>query len=926
MLAKLVQFILLMHKKVGTRVRLRRTLLELCLLAAICAHSAIASASLNESIYLDVSPSTSLEDALIDWGSKARVAVMINSRVVEGQRAPEIHGQFQARAALVVLLVNSGLAFKEDVDGVKIISLPLLRPSALRDLSVGPTVGVDTSSDIQAAPDDSLSSHSGSHQPELQEVIVSAQRRDEDLQTVPISITALSQSTLDDFHLQSISDLATIVPGLVVPPGGAGSQSSQNIIIRGIVSGDNMPTTGVYIDDTAIDVRQNSAIAFSGTPQPDLFDLERVEVLRGPQGTLFGAGAMGGAIRFITPQPSLETASGYSKAEISYTEHGQPSYGVGVAYGAPITQGTSGFRVSVWYHSDGGFIDIEDPYTGQVVNRDANALHSLVLRPAFTFAPVDSLTITPAVYIERYFSEEPPEYWLNGLPNPVNGGFATGFGAHVHQPFQDALTVSSLVVKYHTSGVSIESDTSYTDRRMKSFDDYSNIMPALFGAPSITPALANFYSYDEDIARTTAWQQEFRASSLDSEARVSWLAGLYLRQAVDTVTQYITPDLTPVTELVSGQTSDEYFNAPNYVLNGVTYNGYGVSQAMTEQEALFGEVGFKILPSLKVSAGVRIEKSALTDQNEINAGALSGGPYTAMSLPNDVEHPITPKFGITYQYTESDMLYATVAKGYRTGGSNSLVTVDNPECDKSTQLLGLTSVPSTFKSDSLWSYEIGNKGYLFDRRLSVDASVFYIDWSKIQTSVFLPSCNTSFNTNFGRAISQGFDLQLAAVLTEHLKFSANGGYTNTYYPNASYGLSSPDGTPGPLLNGAGDKLTQVIPWEASAALEYTTSIEPLWHGAQSYARLDYRWLDDKPKANPNIAGYDPEIGPFPDQAYSLLNLRVGAVAGGLDLSVFGDNLTRSNPIISRAHVTGDPLFYANAIRPLTFGLTALYRF
>jgi len=210
---------------------------------------------------------------------------------------------------------------------------------------------------------------------------------------------------------------------------------------RGIFSGGNSPTTGIYIDETPIAVRQNLAAGFSGSPRPDIFDLDRIEVLRGPQGTLFGSSAMGGVIRFITPQPNLESASGYAKAEFGYTDRGDPSYAVGVAYGAPIVEGVAGFRVSGWFRSDGGFIDIENPYTGEILNRNANHDLSYTLRPAFTFAPTDSLTITPAVFIQHQHSENPDEYWRSDLPNPEQGAHASGYGFRSPgQPATDDLT------------------------------------------------------------------------------------------------------------------------------------------------------------------------------------------------------------------------------------------------------------------------------------------------------------------------------------------------------------------------------------------------------------------------------------------------------------------------------------------------------
>ena len=226
---------------------------------------------------------------------------------------------------------------------------------------------------------------------------------------------------------------------------------------------------------------------------------------------------------------------------------------MGLAYGAPIVQGVAGFRVSGWFHSDGGFIDIEDPYTGEILKRNANSakLHTRC-GPRLPFAPTDSLTITPAVFIQHQHSDEPPEYWRTDLPNPEHGAFASGFGWRgPAQPVTDDLTVPSLAVKYNFAGLSLQSDTSYVDRSYIDYDDYSNFLPAFFGAPPLAPPWPRSTSYDQNVVWTKAWQQEFRLSSQDTGSRFNWVAGAYYRHALDGVQQVIAPDLTPLTELLS---------------------------------------------------------------------------------------------------------------------------------------------------------------------------------------------------------------------------------------------------------------------------------------------------------------------------------------------------------------------------------------
>ena len=760
----------------------------------------------------------------------------------------------------------------------------------------------------------------------LDEIIVTAQRREESLDKVAVSVTAFSQKTMDELHLQSFEDLGSVVPGLVLSTVGPGvAQSNTDIAIRGIFSGGNSPTTGIYIDETPIAVRQNTAAGFSGSPHPDIFDLDRIEVLRGPQGTLFGSGAMGGAIRFITPQPNLEESSGYAKAEFDYTDRGSPSYAVGLAYGAPIIQGEAGFRVSGWFHSDGGFIDIEDPYTGEILKRNANSAQSYTLRPAFTFAPTDSLTITPAVFIQHQHSDEPDEYWRTDLPNPDPGSFASGFGSKVAQPVTDDLTVPSLAVKYNFAGLSLQSDTSYVDRSYNDYDDWSNFLGSFFGAPPLAPALASFTSYDQNVVWTKAWQQEFRLSSQDTGSRFNWMAGAYYRHALDGVQQVIAPDLTPLTEYLAGLTSLQFFGNPDYVVDGHAFNSYSRFTTVTEQKALFGEISYEILPRLKANIGLRVEHSSVQDQSEQYGGPLQGTAYSSLVLPDQTQTPITPRFGLTYQYTDKDMVYATAAKGYRPGGSNSPNATENPLCAPSFKALGLTSVPSTYDSDSLWSYELGAKDSLFDNRLSFQTSVYYIDWTGIQTSVNLISCGAFYTANRGKAVSQGFDFQVAGIVAEGLKVSANVGYTDAYYPNAAYGVPANGVTP--ILNQAGDKLQYVLPWTASAHLDYSHDIARIWDGARGYFRVDYRWLDEANTLNPVTANYDPVTNGQPNQAYGVLNLRLGVVHGGVDLSAFVDNATNADPLLGLSHASlGDPLLSATAIRPLTVGLTGLYRF
>lgn len=772
---------------------------------------------------------------------------------------------------------------------------------------------------------------------DISEIVVTAERRSESLSKVPISMAAFSQSEMDDLHVRTLEDIATLTPGLYIPPVESDTQSVTDVVMRGINSGGNAATTGIYIDETPVVIRQNFAIGFDGSPHPEVFDLDHVEVLRGPQGTLFGSGAMGGAVRYITPQPNLTETSGYVKAEVSDTERGAPSYAVGMAFGAPVVEGTAAFRLSGYFHSEGGFIDIEDPYTGTILQRNANSSRGYVLRPAFAVTPAEGLSITPAAFIQHNQSESPNSYWTSLLPQEESGAHFTGFGSRVRQPLDDDLDIYSVAIKYDATAVTIQSDTSYTYRNFHDNDDWSDQWGAYyypFGATPLVPGLSSYALSEEDIGWTRAWQQEFRVSSADSAARITWVGGVYFRHDIEGLSQLISPSITPLTLAAYGLTSEQAFGIPDYFLNGQDLSSYTLATSIAEQKAVFGEITIKVLPKLRANLGVRIERATLEQQQQSFAGPIDGTTLTTSVLPDQKETPITPRFGLTYQYTDAGMVYVTAAKGYRAGGSNSLLANTDPGCASSLEAFGLKAAPATFNSDSLWSYELGIKDSLFEGKVAFQASAYYIDWSGIQTTLTLPSCGQLFTTNFGKAISQGFDFQYAAILIKGLKLGGTVGYDHAYYPNAQAGPppTNANGTPAgpaPLLNAAGDKLP-VPPWTATVSAEYSWNLGNLWPGARPYVLVDYRWTDDTPigpSADPRVANFDSELAPYPNQGYGLLNFRFGVVHRGLDFSAFVDNATRADPRLGYSHWTyGDPLFSATALRPLTAGLTAFYRF
>ncbi len=324
-------------------------------------------------------------------------------------------------------------------------------------------------------------------------------------------------------------------------------------------------------------------------------------------------------------------------------------------------------------------------------------------------------------------------------------------------------------------------------------------------------------------------------SSSDPNSPITWSAGLYYRTASQGLQQIEAQDLNPLTNII-GYTSQGLFGVPDFQYNGQALSGYSFFRTTDISEATFADVAWAITSQLKFDVGARFEHIVVEDQTQFVAGPLNGAT-SQVTLPDAVANPVTPRASITYQLTDGAMVYASAAKGYRAGGGNSIGAINgNTSCIQDLHNLGLSQAPPTFGPDNVWSYEIGSKDRMFNGRLSVDASAYYIKWQDIQSSISLPGeCSNQSIGNSGRAISQGFDVQMSAQIVDGLTAGALVGYTDAYYPDAAYSLPPKAGATAPLIHGAGDKIPTVLPWTAATNMQYTVDISPLYGAdAKSY--------------------------------------------------------------------------------------------
>ncbi len=729
--------------------------------------------------------------------------------------------------------------------------------------------------------------------PELQEVIVTATRRAEDIRRVPITVTAYSQAQMDDQGIKQIDDLARLTPDIqFVHTSGSAGNNVSNISIRGIFSDVGAATTGIYIDDTPIQTRNVGY--FSSNPYPKIFDLDRVEVLRGPQGTLFGAGAEGGAVRFLIPQASLTDFSGYFRSEIADTVNGDPSYEAGLAVGGPIIDDKLGFRVSGWSRNDGGYIDRVSPDTGAKINTNSNYDISSVGTIAFTWKPIDELTITPSIYYQNVYSHDRDQYWTE-LSNPGSDQFAQA--ARLGQPVRDQFGLPALKIQYDLEDFSIISNTSYFARQEQEQLDYSNYLGGLiygdagYFAPGDIPSEVSLDINQRSIT------QEVRAQSNDKDAFINWTTGFF----------YSWNKQSQQSLFGNGQ---YFFHHPvNELIDGV----YGQRQffdAYDEQIAGYANIDVNIYEGLKLTAGVRVSDTSF--DYTYNADGIINGGVTHTRGSED-ETPVTPKFGVSYQVDGQNFLYATASKGFRPGGAQEPVTATLCASDLKALGYGNGSTPETYNSDSVWSYEAGAKDAFFDGRLRIDSSVYYIDWSGIQQQVRLPSCGFVFVTNSASATSVGGDLSARVLVTDALSFGVSAGYNSTTLDKSKVVNGQAIYEEGQRLGGS--------PFTMAVWAQYDFPVM----GYDAYVRTDYTFHSRTPSVDPRTFGYDSGIQAAP--AVGFLSMRVGVNYDGWELSAFANNISNAEQFLSTAHdIPGSKIYYNESYRPPTAGITAIYKF
>jgi len=667
----------------------------------------------------------------------------------------------------------------------------------------------------------------------LEEVLVTASRRDVSLQELGMSISVLSNVDLRNMNATLVEEFIPSIPNVSFGYGGGGDgRNARSFAIRGI-SGAN--TTGFYLDETPV----------PNFVEPRLMDVARVEVLRGPQGTLYGASNMGGTIRLISNKPDYTKFTGLADVTLSDTKEGGFNYLAEGVLNLPIVDDRFGMRIVAFIEDEDGVFDRVYPDAGQpsgygtTSNVDRTQAEGLAV--SFGFAATDRLSVLAKINYQNIESDGAA--WASEL-----GNYEQNRMFDIPELLEDEWTHSTLTLEYAGDQGSFVSASSYFDRDYLENEDISEIIRLFFGG-------FEFPTEIDQVEEYTSFTQEFRyVSELDGPFQ--FIAGAW----------YADIDRNaPSTSHPAGFEAAfaEYIGLPGVpVFGGSDLVFGGQAELGLKEKALFGEASYALSDQWSVTVGARWFNTDI-DRFTLDEGIVADGTTT---IGETDESGINPKFLIDFDLSEDVRLYGSATKGYRNGGVSGFI----PEfCGAD---VAAPSAP--YDSDSLWSYELGAKTLFGNHATTLNGAVFQIDWDDIQQVRAYP-CGFAQVINAGKARSRGFELEMTTLPVESLELSLGIGYAD-----AEIRSNIPDITPQ-----SGDRLLQVPDWTGSASATYSFNIP---FAESGYFHVNYSYTGDSVTKFPGDPSYTPESAER--GSYSLWNIRLGMRQSRWDAAFFVSNL------------------------------------
>jgi iron complex outermembrane receptor protein len=788
-------------------------------------------------------------------------------------------------------------------------------------VSLATNMAVDRRSIVMAADTD---------QTALEEVVVTARKREENLRDVPVSIGVIDGSTIDNLHVENLEDITRILPGISFAShqNGPAGQGQDNITIRGVSSTVGNPTVGVYLDEVPL----VALTGYEGQAEPRLVDLERVEVLRGPQGTLYGASSEGGTVRFVTPDADTHAFSSRVKEDVSYTKRGSINYDTQGVVNIPVIDGVFGVRVSAEYGRDSGYINnyaltgslsLGNDGAGALVRSGTNSDTNTAIRIKGLWNLADNISITPAMLYQRFAAGDNSTFIpAVGMYNQFN---------QVTGSDRDSMIIPSITVKAGLGFADLTSITSYVGRNVNRFTDgtYFNsaaIAEFYLDTQGVPPYTTHQYANDYILGNLPSpvdftdhfntWTQEIRLASPAGEGIVHWVAGLYANdQQVDHL------DSEPINGISStfqsiygyGINADPVLNPtlgtsapnPNFWTRDVVWQVFDHND--TTQYAVFGQVDIDVLSNLHLGIGDRYvtatDKFAETGFGffEFGNAGTNGSVYSQKAKFSTS----TPKFTLTYDIDSQSTVYASAGKGFRLGGATTPNT--NAACVAGLAQLGDASAPMTYGPDHLWSYEFGTKSLLFQKTLSVNADVYYIDWTAIQQSIVIPICGGQFNANVGDAKAYGAELEVRYKPTflPGLIVAANLGGEHAYISSTLNASTA----------AVGQDVLYTPDFTAALLADYGMQITANMTG---FIRGDYEYTGK------SFGSFQTSSPQYINPAYAVFNMNVGVAFDKYEVSLYAKNLFDDRTILQSPQINS--IIQGYSLRPQTIGMTFQAKF
>jgi iron complex outermembrane recepter protein len=764
-----------------------------------------------------------------------------------------------------------------------------------------------------------------------EEVTVTAMLREQNLSDVPFSIAAPTEAELRARGADDIEDVAANVAGFTVQNLGPGQ---SQVAIRGVSAGQivrDQPgvkeQVGAYLDDSII-----SLSLF--TPDLDLFDVGRVEVLRGPQGTLFGAGSLSGTVRYISNQPELGVRKYFGEVGGSSVSGGSFGGNAKFGFNTPIGD-TAALRVAAYYTHMAGYIDAVQPDLS--VNEDVNSGNRTGVRAAVKIAPSENFSLTPRLVYQKVEMDG----WnriddFNILGNPftttrpaVDLGEREQF-TQIGEPFSDEFLLADLNLQYDFGGARLTSITSYTTRDVLVVRDAGALTSSITGGSiGLPPSVYTLDSPLDDATEASVFTQEARLSG--TRDKLQWVVGGFYS---DTRRDYGQSLLVSGFESLTGIPTTG-LAAPRDTLF-FSDLGYDLSQF-----AAFGEGTYAVSDQLDITAGLRYYNFS-EDKEQIFDGifAQDNTGTQLVSQPGSTDASgVAPRFIASYKATGNMRINAQVSRGFRLGGINDPLNV--PLC--TAQDLETFGGNEKWDDETAWNYEVGMKSRVMNGRGSFGVALFNMDVSDLQATVTAGSCSSRVIFNVPKARSRGLELEFAAAPNESFDFSVSGSFNSS---QLSSSLTSTDSSGNvSIVSGIedGNRLPTVP--EAQIVLAGTYH-RPIWEGLGyvtgtfQYTGSRFTQIGDQDPAfgtvNLNSFGANTIGGPLTQStftfepelpSYTLVNLRVGLLRGRWDVSLFGNNLFDERALLALDQERGTRArvgYLTN--QPRTIGLTARVNF